>query len=94
MLQRAAHAAAPSRPAAATILARVKLWCPVKEVGYVTPVDTSQTNQGVDVQLTAESVRELKRPLVRDELVEVTIDPPHVRPRVLLGGLKRANRAG
>ena len=86
----------PPPPKKITILARVKFWCPVKEIGYVTPVDKSRTKQGVDVCLTAECVREasLERPLRRNDEVEVTIDPTHDRPKVLPGGLKRLTTGG
>jgi hypothetical protein len=83
-------------PPTITILARVKFWCPDKEVGYATPLDKKQTKQGVDVCLTAQCVAEaeLKQPLRRDDIVKVTIDPTHVRPKVLPGGLKRATKGG
>ncbi len=83
-------------PQAITILARVKHWCPVTKKGWVTPVDKSQTKQGVDVELTFECVKEarFKTHLLRNDIVEVTINPMHDRPKVLPGGLKRASKGG
>jgi hypothetical protein len=41
------------------------------------------------VMLTAECVEGLKMQLLRDDLVEITINPRHDRPYVLNGGLRR-----
>jgi translation initiation factor IF-1 len=86
----------PPPPQAITILARVKHWCPYTKKGWVTPVDKSQTKQGADVELTFECVKEarFKTHLKRNDLVEVTINPMHDRPKVLPGGLKRASKEG
>lgn len=80
---------APPAPATVTIRARVKFWDAAKGIGYATPEDKSQTKAGVDVKLTAECVEGLKKPLLRDDVVELIIDPRHDRPYVLNGGLRR-----
>ncbi len=80
---------APPAPTSVTIRARVKFWDAAKGIGYATPEDKSQTRGGVDVKLTAECVAGLKRPLLRDDVVEITIDPRHDRPYVLGGGLSK-----
>jgi len=72
-----------------SIQARVKFWDQVSGMGYATPVDKSKTKGGVDVKLTAECVEGLKKVLLRNDLVEVTIDPTHDRPYVMPGGLRR-----
>jgi hypothetical protein len=72
-----------------TIRARVKFWDKSSRMGYATPMDKSQTKGGVDVRLPAECVEGLVRPLQRDEVVELVIDPRHDRPFVLAGGLRR-----
>jgi translation initiation factor IF-1 len=83
-----APVAAPAHPHV-TIPARVRFWDAVKGMGYATPEDKSRTRGGVDVKLTAECVKGLKRQLQRDDLVEVTINPDHDRPFVMPGGLRR-----
>jgi cold shock CspA family protein len=89
--QRSHHVAAPAPPApiSVTIRARVKFWDAAKGMGFATPEDKSQTKAGVDVMLTAECVEGLKMQLLRDDLVEITINPRHDRPYVLNGGLRR-----
>jgi len=86
---RCAPLAPYSAPAHVTIRARVRFWDAVKGIGYATPEDKSRTRGGVDVKLTAECVEGLKRQLLRDDLVEVTINPDHDRPFVMPGGLRR-----
>ncbi len=83
---------APPAPATVTIRARVKFWDAAKGIGYATPEDKSQTKAGVDVKLTAECVEGLKKPLLRDDVVELIIDPRHDRPYVLNGGLRRVGQ--
>jgi translation initiation factor 1A len=73
-----------------SIQARVKFWDQVSGTGYATPVDKSKTKGGVDVRLTAECVEGLKKVLLRNDLVQLTIDPTHDRPYVMPGGLRRA----
>jgi len=84
---------APPAPVTVTIRARVKFWDGAKGLGYATPEDKSQTKAGVDVKLTAECGAGLNRPLQRDDVVEVNIDPRHDRPYVLDGGLRVVGRA-
>lgn len=80
-------------PAATWIRARVLFWDAAKGLGYATPEDKRQTKAGVDVKLTVECVAGLKRPLLRDDVVEVSIDARHDRPYVLNGGLRRVGNA-
>lgn len=96
----AASASAPVRrsfPTTASTLvsiqARVKFWDQVSGTGYATPVDKSKTKGGVDVKLTAECVEGLKKTLLRNDLVELTIDSAHDRPYVMPGGLRRVGCA-
>ena len=74
---------APVAPVTVTIRARVKFWDAKKGTGYATPVDGTQC--GVDVRLTAECVQDagLTRPLLREDVLEVTINPRHDRPFAL-----------
>ncbi len=83
---------APPAPVSVTIRARVKFWDAEKGIGFATPEDKSQTKAGVDVKLTVECVADLKRPLKRDDVVEITIDPRHDRPYVLGSGLRKVGR--
>jgi len=76
-----------------SIQARVKFWDQVSGTGYATPVDKSKTKGGVDVKLTAECVEGLKKILLRNDLVELTIDSAHDRPYVMPGGLRRVGCA-
>jgi len=79
---------APVAPVTVTIRARVKFWDAQKGLGYATPEDRTQC--GVDVRLTAECVQNagLTRPLLREDVLEVTINPRHDRPLAL--DLRRA----
>ena len=74
---------APVAPVTVTIRARVKFWDAKKGTGYATPVDGTQC--GVDVRLTAECVQDagLTRPLLREDVLEVSINPRHDRPFAL-----------
>lgn len=87
----------PSLPTTAgalvSIQARVKFWDEANRTGYATPLDKSKTKGGVDVKLTAECVQGLKSVLLRNDLVELTIDPKHDRPYVMPGGLRRTGSA-
>jgi translation initiation factor IF-1 len=89
---RPAPAPAPA-PVATWIRARVRFWDAAKGIGYAIPEDKSQTKGGVDVKLTVECVQALKKPLLPDDVVEVSIDPRHDRPYVLGAGLRRAARS-
>ena len=74
---------APVAQVTVTIRARVKFWDAKKGTGYATPVDGTQC--GVDVRLTAECVHDagLTRPLLREDVLEVSINPRHDRPFAL-----------
>ena len=48
--------------------------------------------QNPDVRWAVECVADLKRPLKRDDVVEITIDPRHDRPYVLGSGLRKVGR--
>jgi cold shock CspA family protein len=77
--------------AVVSIRARVKFWDSAKGFGYAAPEDKTQTKCGVDVLLPLEHVQEagLCKLLQKGDVLELTVNPAHDKPKALPPGLRR-----